>query len=162
MVPTPASHRSLWNPATNLFEVAVVRRKGPNLVIKDLPLETADRLRKAITDALRERHPWLPLSEQILRIDKMGEAVVICAAHAANADITGTFSDDTGRVVVTVVGESEPEPANNGFYYRDSNNTVRTMCHGRNTGGGNPWVWSGESWGWIMKPSLPTFVILPA
>jgi hypothetical protein len=57
MVPTPASHRSLWNPATNLFEVAVVRRKGPNLVIKDLPLETADRLRKAITDALRERHP---------------------------------------------------------------------------------------------------------
>jgi hypothetical protein len=57
MVPTPASHRSLWNPATNLFEVAVVRRKGPNLVIKNLPLETADRLRKAITDALRERHP---------------------------------------------------------------------------------------------------------
>jgi len=30
----------------------------------------------------------------------MGEAVVISAAHAANADITGTFSGDTGRVLL--------------------------------------------------------------
>jgi hypothetical protein len=50
----PASH-NLWNPATNLFEVAVFRRHGPQLVVKDLPLRTADRLRKAIVDALRER-----------------------------------------------------------------------------------------------------------
>jgi len=57
MVPLPAAHHAIWNPATNLFEVAVVRRKGPYLVIKDLPLETADRLRKAINDALHERHP---------------------------------------------------------------------------------------------------------
>jgi hypothetical protein len=57
MVPTPASHHPLWNPATNLFEVAVLRRKGPHLVIKDLPLETADRLGKAINDALLERRP---------------------------------------------------------------------------------------------------------
>jgi hypothetical protein len=61
-----------------------------------------------------------------------------------------------------VLARKRAEPANNkGFYYCDSNITVRTMCHGRNTGGGNPWVWSGESCGWIMKPSLPTFVILP-
>ncbi len=52
----PASD-SLWNPATNLFEVAVLRRKGSHLVIKDLPLETADRLGKAINDALRGRRP---------------------------------------------------------------------------------------------------------
>ena len=57
MVPTPASHHPLWNPATNLFEVVVLRRKGPHLVIKDLPLETADRLEKAINDALLERRP---------------------------------------------------------------------------------------------------------
>ena len=46
----------LWNPATNLFEVAVVRRSGPDLVVKDLPLQTADQLREALIDALRERH----------------------------------------------------------------------------------------------------------
>jgi hypothetical protein len=50
----PASH-NLWNPATNLFEVAVFRRHGPPLVVKNLPLRTSDRLRKAITDALRQR-----------------------------------------------------------------------------------------------------------
>ena len=50
----PASH-NLWNPATNLFEVAVFRRHGPPLIVKNLPLRTADRLRKAITDALRQR-----------------------------------------------------------------------------------------------------------
>ena len=46
---------SLWNPATNLFEVAVVRRGGPDLVVKDLPLQTAEHLREAIAAALRER-----------------------------------------------------------------------------------------------------------
>ena len=51
----PASH-PIWNPATNLFEVAVARRSGPDLVVKNLPLQTADRLGEAITDALRERH----------------------------------------------------------------------------------------------------------
>ena len=50
----PAS--PLWNPATNLSEVAVVRRNGPDLVVKNLPLQTAVRLEKAINDALRERH----------------------------------------------------------------------------------------------------------
>jgi hypothetical protein len=49
----PASH-GLWNPATNLFEVAVFRRHGPPLVVKNLPLPTAGRLRKALIDALRE------------------------------------------------------------------------------------------------------------
>ncbi len=57
MVPLPAAHHAIWNPATNLFEVTVVRRKGPHLVIKDLPLETADRLSKALNEALREHHP---------------------------------------------------------------------------------------------------------
>ena len=49
-----ASH-SLWNSATNLFEVSVARRHGPPLVVKNLPPRTADRLRRAITDALHER-----------------------------------------------------------------------------------------------------------
>ncbi len=50
----PVSH-SLWNPATSLFEVAVFRRHGPQLIVKNLLLSTADRLRKEIIDALRER-----------------------------------------------------------------------------------------------------------
>ncbi len=50
----PASH-NLWNPATNLFEVAVFRRHGAPLIVKNLPLRTADRLRKAMIGALRER-----------------------------------------------------------------------------------------------------------
>ena len=50
----PASD-SLWNPATNLFEVAVYRRHGPQLVVRNLHLRTADRLRKAVIDALRRR-----------------------------------------------------------------------------------------------------------
>ena len=46
----------LWNPGTNLFEVAVVRRGGgPDMVVSDLPLEAAERLRGTIADALRER-----------------------------------------------------------------------------------------------------------
>jgi hypothetical protein len=50
----PASE-VVWNPATNLFEVSVFRRHGPPLVVKNLPPRTADRLRKAMTDALSER-----------------------------------------------------------------------------------------------------------
>lgn len=45
----------LWNPATNLIEVAVFRRHGPPLVVKNLPPRTANLLRKAIVDALRRR-----------------------------------------------------------------------------------------------------------
>ena len=51
----PVPH-NLWNPATNLFEVAVFRRHGPPLVVKNLPLPIADRLRNAIVDVLHERH----------------------------------------------------------------------------------------------------------
>jgi hypothetical protein len=50
----PVSH-NLWNPATNLFEVAVFRRHGPQLVVKNLPLPIADRLRKELIDNLRGR-----------------------------------------------------------------------------------------------------------
>ena len=50
----PAS-QSLWNPATNLSEVAVFRRHGPPLIVKNLTLRTADRLRKEIIDVSRER-----------------------------------------------------------------------------------------------------------
>ncbi len=50
--PTP---HNLWNPATNLFEVAVFRRQGPQLVVKNLTPRTADRLRKAVTYALGGR-----------------------------------------------------------------------------------------------------------
>jgi hypothetical protein len=45
-----------WNPGTRLFEVTVVRRHGPDLVIRDLPLPTANYLREALIDALRERY----------------------------------------------------------------------------------------------------------
>lgn len=55
MVVSRPSSRGLWNPATNLFEVAVFRRNGPDLIIKNLPLQIADRLGEAIADALRER-----------------------------------------------------------------------------------------------------------
>jgi hypothetical protein len=44
-----------WNPGTMLFEVAIYRRNGPDLTIKNLPLQTAEQLRAAIIDALRSR-----------------------------------------------------------------------------------------------------------
>lgn len=46
----PVSH-VFWNPGTKLFEVAVCRRNGPDLIIKNLPLHTAEHLREAITNA---------------------------------------------------------------------------------------------------------------
>ena len=45
-----------WNPGTGLFEVAIYRRNGQELIIKDLPLHTAEQLSEAIIDALRERY----------------------------------------------------------------------------------------------------------
>jgi hypothetical protein len=45
-----------WNPDTRLFEATVVRRNGLDLVIRNLPLLTANYFRKALTDALRERY----------------------------------------------------------------------------------------------------------
>jgi hypothetical protein len=53
MQPAPDT---FWNPGTNLFEVTVFLRNGPDFVIKNLPLQTAERLRGAIIDALRERY----------------------------------------------------------------------------------------------------------
>ena len=51
----PESH-VFWNPGTRLFEVAVLRRNGPDLIIKNLPLQTAGQVREAIIGALRERY----------------------------------------------------------------------------------------------------------
>jgi hypothetical protein len=51
----PESH-VLWNPGTRLFEVAVLRRNGPDLIIQNLSSHTADQLREAIIDALRKRY----------------------------------------------------------------------------------------------------------
>ena len=51
----PESH-VIWNPGTRLFEVAVFRRNGPDLIIGNLPLHTAEQLRKTIIEALRERY----------------------------------------------------------------------------------------------------------
>jgi hypothetical protein len=51
----PESH-FFWNPATRLFEVAIYRRNGQELIIKDLPLHTAEQLSEAVIDALRERY----------------------------------------------------------------------------------------------------------
>jgi hypothetical protein len=45
----------VWNPATKLFEVSVFRRRGPPLVVRDLSLDAAERLRGAINGALRGR-----------------------------------------------------------------------------------------------------------
>ncbi len=50
----PESHVS-WNPGTRLYEVAVLRRNGPDLIIGNLPLHTADQLRETIIEALRKR-----------------------------------------------------------------------------------------------------------
>ena len=44
-----------WNPGTRLFEVAVFRRKGPDLIMGNLPLHTADQLSAAMLEALRKR-----------------------------------------------------------------------------------------------------------
>ncbi len=55
MVDTRLASHNFWNPATNLFEVAVFWRNGPPLIVKNLPLRTANRLRSRIIDALRER-----------------------------------------------------------------------------------------------------------
>ena len=51
----PESHVFL-NPGTRLFEVAVFRRNGPDLIIGNLPLHTADQLSAAIIEALRKRY----------------------------------------------------------------------------------------------------------
>ena len=51
----PESH-VFWNPVTRLFEVAVSRRNGPDLIIKNLPLQNAEQLGAAIIDALHKRH----------------------------------------------------------------------------------------------------------
>ena len=49
----PQSH-FFWNPATGLFEVAIYRRNVQELIIKNLPLHTAEQLSEAIIDALRK------------------------------------------------------------------------------------------------------------
>ena len=45
-----------WNPSTGLFEVAINRRNGQELIIKNLPLHTAEQLSEAVIEALRERY----------------------------------------------------------------------------------------------------------
>jgi hypothetical protein len=51
----PEAH-VFWNAGTRLFEVAVLRRNGPDLIIKNLPLHTANQLREALINALCERY----------------------------------------------------------------------------------------------------------
>ena len=51
----PESHVFL-NPGTRLFEVAIFRRNGPDLIIGNLPLHTADQLSAAIIEALHKRY----------------------------------------------------------------------------------------------------------
>ena len=51
----PESH-VFFNPGTRQFEVAVFRHNGPDWIISNLPLHTAEQLREAITEALRERY----------------------------------------------------------------------------------------------------------
>ncbi len=45
-----------WNPGTKLFEIAIHRRGAPDLIVKNLSLHTAEQLREALIDALRERY----------------------------------------------------------------------------------------------------------
>ena len=47
----------VWNPATKLFEVSVFRGRGPPLVVRNLSLGAADRLRGALNGALRWAEP---------------------------------------------------------------------------------------------------------
>ncbi|QIN77403.1 hypothetical protein GBA65_01510 [Rubrobacter marinus] len=49
----PASY-TFWNPATSLSEITVPRRRGPDLVLRNLSPETANRLGEAINEALRK------------------------------------------------------------------------------------------------------------
>ena len=49
----PEAH-VFWNPGTRLFEVAVLRRNDPDLIIKNLPLHTAEYLKEVIIDTLSE------------------------------------------------------------------------------------------------------------
>ncbi len=51
----PESH-VFWNPGTRQFEVAVFRRNGPDLIIRNLPLHTAEQLRETIIKAVREHY----------------------------------------------------------------------------------------------------------
>jgi hypothetical protein len=51
-----AEPQVIYNPGTKLSEVAVYRSDGPDLVVKNLPLHTAEQLRAAIIVALRGRH----------------------------------------------------------------------------------------------------------
>jgi hypothetical protein len=51
----PESH-VFWNPGTRQFEVVVFRRNGPDLIIRNLPLHTAEQLREAIIKAVRENY----------------------------------------------------------------------------------------------------------
>ena len=55
-VTRPASD-VVWNPPTKLFEVSVFRRRGPPLVLMNLPPGVAERLRGALVVALRGRRP---------------------------------------------------------------------------------------------------------
>lgn len=50
----------LWNPGTRLFDVAVARRNGPDLLMKNLPLQTAEQVKAAIIDALRKHYTGDP------------------------------------------------------------------------------------------------------
>ena len=52
----PPESQFFWNPGTGLFEVAIYRRNGQELITKDLPLHTAEQLSEAVIDALRERY----------------------------------------------------------------------------------------------------------
>ncbi len=52
----PPESQFFWNPGTGLFEVAIYRRNGQELIIKNLPLHTAEQLSEAVIDALRERY----------------------------------------------------------------------------------------------------------
>jgi hypothetical protein len=45
-----------WNPGTRLFELVVFRRNGADLIIPNLPLHTAEQLREAIIETLREHY----------------------------------------------------------------------------------------------------------
>ena len=50
----PPESQFFWNPGTGLFEVAIYRRNVQELIIKNLPLHTAEQLSEAIIDALRK------------------------------------------------------------------------------------------------------------
>lgn len=90
--------QSLWNPATNLFEVAVVRRNGGDLGVKNLPLQTAERLTAAINVAVSKRNAQPLLVRWVARMDR-GASIIRDGLRDRPRTRPGGASRDGGQAI---------------------------------------------------------------